>query len=85
MNARDIIKLAAKLYVDDYLEKKTTILANAEKGKDINIDIFMPKVTEVTISDFEKYLQKAIETHRKKKEPSTENFLRAYKFLQVRS
>ncbi len=23
MNARDIIKLAAKLYVDDYLEKKT--------------------------------------------------------------
>lgn len=30
MNARDIIKLAAKLYVDDYLEKKTTILANAE-------------------------------------------------------
>lgn len=44
MNARDIIKLAAKLYIDDYLKKKTTILANAEKGKDINIDIFMPKV-----------------------------------------
>lgn len=62
MNARDIIKLAAKLYIDDYLKKKTTILANAEKGKDINIDIFMPKVTEVTISDFAKYLQKAIET-----------------------
>lgn len=61
MNARDIIKLAAKLYIDDYLKKKTTILANAEKGKDINIDIFMPKVTEVTISDFAKYLQKAIE------------------------
>jgi hypothetical protein len=57
MNARDIIKLAAKLYIDDYLKKKTTILANAEKGKDINIDIFMPKVTEVTISDFAKYLQ----------------------------
>ena len=36
MNARDIIKLAAKLYIDDYLKKKTTILANAEKGKDIN-------------------------------------------------
>lgn len=67
MNARDIIKLAAKLYVDDYLEKKTTILANAEKGKDINIDIFMPKVTEVTISDFEKYLQKAIETQPKRR------------------
>lgn len=59
MNARDIIKLAAKLYIDDYLKKKTTILANAEKGKDINIDIFMPKVTEVTISDFAKYLQKS--------------------------
>lgn len=44
------------------LKKKTTILANAEKGKDINIDIFMPKVTEVTISDFAKYLQKAIES-----------------------
>lgn len=56
MNTRDIIKLAAKLYIDDYLKKKTTILANAEKGKDINIDIFMPKVTEVTISDFAKYL-----------------------------
>ena len=62
MNARDIIKLAAQLYVDDYLKKKMTILANAEKGKDINIDIFMPKVTEVTISDFAKYLQKAIES-----------------------
>lgn len=62
MNARDIIELAAKLYIDDYLKKKTTILANAEKGKDINIDIFMPKVTEVTISDFEKHLQKAIES-----------------------
>ena len=24
MNARDIIKLAAKLYIDDYLKKKTT-------------------------------------------------------------
>lgn len=54
MNARDIIKLAAKLYIDDYLKKKTTILANAEKGKDINIDIFMPKVTEVTISNEER-------------------------------
>lgn len=62
MNARDIIKLAAQLYIDDYLKKKTTILANAEKGKDINIDIFMPKVTEVTVSDFAKYLQKAIES-----------------------
>lgn len=33
MNARDIIKLAAKLYVDDYLEKKTTILAKPKKVK----------------------------------------------------
>lgn len=62
MNARDIIKLAAKLYVDDYLEKKTTILANAEKGKDINIDVFVPKLTQLTVSDFAKYLQKAIES-----------------------
>lgn len=61
MNARDIIKLAAKLYIDDYLKKKTTILANAEKGKDINIDIFMPKVTEVTISDFAKSNRNATE------------------------
>ena len=37
MNARDIIKLAAKLYIDDYLKKKTTILANAEKGKDLSL------------------------------------------------
>lgn len=74
MNARDIIKLAAKLYVDDYLEKKTTILANAEKGKDINIDIFMPKVTEVTISDFEKYLQKAIETQPKEERAKYRKF-----------
>lgn len=44
MNARDIIKLAAQLYIDDYLKKKTTILANAEKGKDINIDILCQKL-----------------------------------------
>lgn len=31
MNARDIIKLAAKLYIDDYLKKKTTILAKTNK------------------------------------------------------
>lgn len=74
MNARDIIKLAAQLYVDDYLKKKTTILANAEKGKDINIDIFMPKVTEVTISDFAKYLQKAIETQPKEERAKHRKF-----------
>lgn len=82
MNARDIIKLAAQLYIDDYLKKKTTILANAEKGKDINIDIFMPKVTEVTISDFAKYLQKAIETQPKEERAKHRKFFwRAYKFL----
>lgn len=74
MNARVIIKLAAKLYIDDYLKKKTTILANAEKGKDINIDIFMPKVTEVTISDFAKYLQKAIETQPKEERAKHRKF-----------
>lgn len=46
MNARDIIKLAAQLYVYDALKKKITILTNIQKGKDINIDIFMPKVTK---------------------------------------
>lgn len=62
MNARDIIKLAAQLYVYDALKKKITILTNIQKGKDINVDIFLPKVTDVTVSDFAKYLQKAIES-----------------------
>lgn len=62
MNARDIIKLAAQLYVYDELKKKITILTNIQKGKDINVDIFLPKVTDVTVSDFAKYLQKAIES-----------------------
>lgn len=75
MNARDIIKLAAKLYIDDYLKKKTTILANAEKGKDINIDIFMPKVTEETISDFAKYLLTAIAAILKPSEMSDTDFV----------
>lgn len=74
MNARDIIKLAAQLYVYDALKKKITILANAEKGKDINVDIFMPKVTEVTISDFAKYLQKAIETQPKEERAKHRKF-----------
>ena len=86
MNARDIIKLAAKLYIDDYLKKKTTILANAEKGKDINVDIFLPKVTDVTVSDFAKYLQKAIESQPEEERAKHRKiFWRAYKFLQVRS
>lgn len=54
MNARDIIKLAAQLYVYDALKKKITILTNIQKGKDINVDIFLPKVTDVTVSDFAK-------------------------------
>lgn len=62
MNARDIIKLAAQLYVYDASKKKITILTNIQKGKDINVDIFLPKVTDVTVSDFAKYLQKAIES-----------------------
>lgn len=62
MNARDIIKLAAQLYVYDTLKKKITILTNIQKGKDINVDIFLPKVTDVTVSDFAKHLQKAIES-----------------------
>lgn len=62
MNARDIIKLAAQLYIYDALKKKITILTNIQKGKDINVDIFLPKVTDVTVSDFAKYLQKAIES-----------------------
>lgn len=59
---RDIIKLAAQLYVYDALKKKITILTNIQKGKDINVDIFLPKVTDVTVSDFAKHLQKAIES-----------------------
>lgn len=55
MNARDIIKLAAQLYVYDALKKKITILTNIQKGKDINVDIFLPKVTDVTVSDFAKH------------------------------
>lgn len=62
MNDRDIIKLAAQLYVYDALKKKITILTNIQKGKDINVDIFLPKVTDVTVSDFAKHLQKAIES-----------------------
>lgn len=62
MNARDIIKLAAQLYVYDALKKKITILTNIQKGKDINVDVFLPKVTDVTVSDFAKHLQKAIES-----------------------
>lgn len=56
MNARDIIKLAAQLYVYDALKKKITILTNIQKGKDINIDVFVPKLTQLTVSDFAKYL-----------------------------
>ena len=32
MNARDIIKLAAQLYVYDSLKKKITILTNIQNG-----------------------------------------------------
>lgn len=44
-------------------------------ARDINIDIFMPKVTEVTISDFAKYLQKAIETQPKEERAKHRKFL----------
>lgn len=60
MNARDIIKLAVQLYVYDALKKKITILTNIQKGKDINVDIFLPKVTDVTVSDFAKHLRNAL-------------------------
>lgn len=33
MNARDIIKLAAQLYVYDALKKKITILTNIQTGR----------------------------------------------------
>lgn len=61
MNARDIIKLAAQLYVSEEFKKNITVLTNIQKGKDINIDVFVPKLTQLTVSDFAKYLQKAIE------------------------
>lgn len=37
MNARDIIKLAAQLYVYDALKKKITILTNIQKSFITNI------------------------------------------------
>lgn len=61
MNARDIIKLATQLYVYDALKKKITLLTNVKKGEDINIDVFIPKVTQITIKEFAEYLEKAIE------------------------
>lgn len=66
MNARDIIKLAAQLYVYDALKKKITILTNIQKGKDINVDIFLPKVTDVTVSDFAKHLQNDVKEYCRK-------------------
>lgn len=74
MNARDIIKLAAQLYVYDALKKKITILTNIQKGKDINVDIFLPKVTDVTVSDFAKHLQKAIESQPKEERAKHRKF-----------
>lgn len=62
MNARDIIKLAAQLYVYEESKKNITVLTNIQKGKDINIDVFVPKLTQLTVSDFAKHLQKAIES-----------------------
>lgn len=47
MNARDIIKLAAKLYIDDYLKKKTTILANAEICENCLTEILDKKITAI--------------------------------------
>lgn len=52
MNARDIIKLAAQLYVYDALKKKITILTNIQKGKDINVDIFLPILQRNQINCF---------------------------------
>lgn len=37
MNARDIIKLAAQLYVYDALKKKITILTNIQKRKSYDL------------------------------------------------
>lgn len=52
MNARDIIKLAAQLYVYDALKKKITILTNIQKGKDINVDIFLPNSVFAYVKSF---------------------------------
>lgn len=60
MNARDIIKLAAQLYVYDALKKKITILTNIQKGKDINVDIFLPKVTDVNEKMSELWSEEAL-------------------------
>lgn len=82
MNARDIIKLAAQLYVYEESKKNITVLTNIQKGKDINIDVFVPKLTQLTVSDFAKSYRNA--TGRRKSQ-TQKIFWRAYKFLQVRS
>lgn len=60
MNARDIIKLAAQLYVSEEFKKNITVLTNIQKGKDINIDVFVPKLRQLTVSDFAKYLRRKV-------------------------
>lgn len=74
MNARDIIKLAAQLYVYEKFKKNITVLTNIQKGKDINIDVFVPKLTQLTVSDFAKYLQKAIEMQPEEERAKHRNF-----------
>lgn len=51
MNARDIIKLAAQLYVYDALKKKITILTNIQSGK-TNKECF-----PTTIEEYDMYIE----------------------------
>lgn len=50
MNARDIIKLAAKLYIDDYLNKKR--LATCKKCGKTNKECF-----PTTIEEYDMYIE----------------------------
>lgn len=51
MNARDIIKLAAQLYVYEESKKNITVLTNIQKGKDINIDVFVEMLCEDCLTE----------------------------------
>lgn len=86
MNARDIIKLAVQLYVHEEFKRKITVLTNIQKGKDINVDVFVPKLTQLTISIFAKYLKKAYRNATGRRNSQTQKiFWRAYISLQVHS
>lgn len=61
MNARDIIRLAAKLYIHDELKKKITILTDVKKGADIKVDVYATQKQLSRIIETGKIRQKLLE------------------------